>query len=110
MGSRPPHRLPIVVDPSSGPLLAADWCHVGVTAAGKRLDRIERRDLLRRQHESIRTQLLVQALNPLRTRNGSDVLALRKDPRERNLRRRCIGLLRDGLAAAMTRRACGTRA
>lgn len=76
---------------------AVDRRHVGVPVADRCLDRVERRKLLWRQHESIRTEILFQALDPLRTRNGCDVLALRKGRRKPNLCGRCIGFLCDGL-------------
>src|SRR5262245_37807130 len=76
----------------------SDDAHVGVAlaggrAAGRRL--LEALEVLVAQLDLGRGEVLLQVLHALRARDRDDVLALTQQPRERELRRGDVLLLRD---------------
>src|SRR3954453_11795637 len=66
---------------------ALDEAHLRlvVVSAGGRGEGVESRDLRGRQHEVVGGDVLLQPGHPLGARDGGDVLALRQQPRQRDL-------------------------
>ena len=64
------------------------------TGRRRRIQRVQRRELLGGEHDRVRADVLLETLDALRARDRGDVLALGEQPRERDLRGRRADLRR----------------